>query len=171
MTPYHPHLLDRRLGVARGVLWATMGVLGVAFFRTQILEHGKSQLQSETNRLRPIPLPAPRGVILDRNGRVLAENVPGYTVSLLPAEEVTLRRILGRIAPIVRLDSAGIDRVLVRYRRAPRLPAPALAVAPLDMGCAVVVRRLLFPGLFLRPGAKHDYPANSLRPPPLRHQG
>src|SRR2546427_4192128 len=52
----------------------------------------------------------------DRNGRVLAENVPGYTVSLLPAEEVTLRRILGRIAPIVRLDSAGIDRVLETVR-------------------------------------------------------
>ncbi|PYO91517.1 MAG: penicillin-binding protein 2, partial [Gemmatimonadetes bacterium] len=63
----------------------------MAFFRTQILGHGKYQLQSETNRLRPIPLPAPRGVIYDRNGHVLAENVPGYTVSLLPGPEANLR--------------------------------------------------------------------------------
>src|SRR5256886_2897120 len=134
MNPYPPHLLDRRLGVARGVLWAAMGVLAAAFFRAQILEHGKYQLQSETNRLRPIPLPAPRGVILDRNGRVLAENVPGYTVSLLPAEEVTLRRTLGRIAPIVRLDSPGIDRVLVRYRRAAPPPPPGPPGAPRAAG-------------------------------------
>src|SRR3989441_7778035 len=112
-----------------------MGVLAAAFFRAQILEHGKYQLQSETNRLRPIPLPAPRGVILDRNGRVLAENVPGYTVSLLPAEEVTLRRTLGRIAPIVRLDSAGMDRVLVRYRRGAFPPARVRCGAPRGMWC------------------------------------
>ena len=162
MNPYHPHLLDRRLGVARGVLWAAMGVLAAAFFRAQILEHGKYQLQSETNRLRPIPLPAPRGVILDRNGRVLAENVPGYTVSLLPAEEVTLRRTLGRIAPIVRLDSAGMDRVLVRYRRAPYLPALVLADAPFDMVSALEERRLLFPGLLIQPEPKRYYPDSSL---------
>src|SRR3989454_10481460 len=138
-----------------------MGVMVAAFFRAQILEHGKYQLQSETNRLRPIPLPAPRGVILDRNGRVLAENVPGYTVSLLPAEEVTLRRTLGRIAPIVRLDSAGMDRVLVRYRRGPFLPALVLAGAPFRLVVAPEERRLLFSGPLLPPHAEREYPGRS----------
>src|SRR6185295_2652460 len=77
VTAFHPHLLDRRLGMARTVVWIVLGILILSFFRTQILGHGKYQLQSETNRLRPIPLPAPRGIIYDRNGRVLAENVPG----------------------------------------------------------------------------------------------
>jgi penicillin-binding protein 2 len=162
MNAYHPHLLDRRLGVARGILWAAMGVLVLAFFRTQILEHGKYQLQSETNRLRPIPLPAARGVILDRNGRVLAENVPGYTVSLLPAEGVTLRRTLERIAPLVKLDRVGIERVLVRHRRAPYLPALVLADAPFDMVSALEERRLLFPGLLIQPEPKRHYPDSSL---------
>src|SRR5438093_9284436 len=86
MSSFHPHLLDRRLRVARAVVWAIMGLIVVVFFRTQILEHGKYRLQSELNRLRPITLPAPRGLIMDRNGKVLAENVPGYTVSLLPGD-------------------------------------------------------------------------------------
>src|SRR2546422_6352508 len=73
MSSFHPHLLDRRLRVARAVVWAIIGVFVVVFFRTQILEHGKYRLQSELNRLRPIPLPAPRGLIMDRNGKVLAE--------------------------------------------------------------------------------------------------
>src|SRR3989449_5486597 len=171
MNPYHPHLLDRRLGVARGVLWAAMGVLAAAFFRAQILEHGKYQLQSETNRLRPIPLPAPRGVILDRNGRVLAENVPGYTVSLLPAEEVTLRRTLGRIAPIVRLDSAGIDRVLTRYRRGAHLPAPVLAGAPLAMVSGLGGGRPPFSGVFFPPRPQRPHPPTSPAPPPHAHVG
>ena len=96
MSAFHPHLLDRRLGLARGVVWVVVGILILSFFRVQILGHGKYQLQSETNRLRPIPLPAPRGVIYDRNGRVLAENVPGYTVSLLPGPEANLRSTLAR---------------------------------------------------------------------------
>ena len=90
MTAFHPHLVARRLRVAELVLWTAVAVLVVAFFRAQILEHGKYQLQSETNRLRPIPLPAPRGIITDRNGKIIAENVPGYTVSVLPGAEATM---------------------------------------------------------------------------------
>jgi len=87
MSSFHPHLLERRFRLARLVVWTALAALVVVFFRTQILEHSKYQLQSETNRLRQIPLPAPRGIITDRNGKVLAENVPGYTVSLLPAAD------------------------------------------------------------------------------------
>src|SRR5438034_6325232 len=126
---FHPYLLDRRWRVARNVVWAVLGVVMLAFFRTQILEHGKYQLQSETNRLRPIPLPAPRGIITDRNGKVLAENVPGYTVSLLPGNESVIRAALTRIAPILKLDSATTKKVLARYRRAPYLPALVLSEA------------------------------------------
>src|SRR5437763_4197944 len=97
MSSFHPHLLDRRLRVARAVVWAIMGLIVVVFFRTQILEHGKYRLQSELNRLRPITLPAPRGLIMDRNGKVLAENVPGYTVSLLPGDQDSLRAVLRRL--------------------------------------------------------------------------
>ena len=91
MTAFHPHLVTQRLGVARLVLWVTLGVLVIAFFRAQILEHGRYQLQSESNRLRPIPLPAPRGIITDRNGKIIAENVPGYTIALLPGDESAMR--------------------------------------------------------------------------------
>ena len=94
MSSFHPYLLDRRAGIARLAVWCVLALLVFSFFRTQILGHGKYQLQSETNRLRPIPLPAPRGLIYDRNGRVLAENLPGYTVSLLPGPEPVLRVML-----------------------------------------------------------------------------
>ena len=158
MNAFHPHLLDRRLGMARTGVWIVIGIIILSFFRTQILGHGKYQLQSETNRLRPIPLPAPRGIIYDRNGRVLAENVPGYTVSLLPAPVATLRSTLARIAPIANLDSIEIERVLQRARKAPYQPALVLGDAPFSVVSALEERRVAIPGLLIQAEPKRSYP-------------
>src|SRR5207302_8975900 len=127
VNSFHPYLLDRRLRVTHALVWGAFVVIGIGFFRTQILEHGRFKLQSETNRLRPITLPAPRGIITDRNGKVLADNVPGYTVALLPDDTIKLRATLKVMAPIVKLAGPDIDRVLQRYRRAPYQPAPRRA--------------------------------------------
>lgn len=162
MSTLHPHLLDRRLRVVRTFVWVVLGVLLVAFFRTQILGHGKYQLQSESNRLRPIPLPAPRGIIFDRNGKVLADNVPGYTVSLLPGPEASLRATLARVAPIARLDSAAIQRVLQRARRAPYQPALVLADAPFAVVSALEERRIEIPGLLIQTEPKRYYPDSTI---------
>src|SRR5438094_61113 len=162
MSSFHPHLLDRRLRVARAVVWAVMGLIVAVFFRTQILEHGKYRLQSELNRLRPIPLPAPRGLIMDRNGKVLAENVPGYTVSLLPGDEASLRATLRRLAPLVKLDSAELTRVLLRHSRAPYLPVTVLTNAKFELVSALQERRVIFPGLLIQPEPKRHYPDSSL---------
>ncbi len=162
MSSFHPHLLDRRLRVARAVVWLVIGVFVVVFFRTQILEHGKYRLQSELNRLRPIPLPAPRGLIMDRNGKVLAENVPGYTVSLLPGDEDSLRATLRRLAPLVKLDSAELGRVLLRHSRAPYLPVMVLTNAKFELVSALEERRVIFPGLLIQPEPKRHYPDSSL---------
>ena len=158
MSSFHPHLVDRRLGTARLAVWGLLGLLVMSFFRTQILGHGKYQLQSETNRLRPIPLPAPRGIIYDRNGRVLAENVPGYTVSLLPGPEVNLRSTLARIASIANIDSVEIERVIQRARRAPYQPALVLGDAPFAVVSALEERRVEISGLVIQAEPKRFYP-------------
>ena len=162
MNAFHPYLLDRRLGVARTAVWIVLGILVMSFFRTQILGHGKYQLQSETNRLRPIPLPAPRGVIYDRNGHVMAENVPGYTVSLLPGPEANLRSTLARIASIANIDSTAIERVLQRARRAPYQPALVLGDAPFNVVSALEERRVAIPGLLIQAEPKRSYPDSAV---------
>jgi len=158
VNAFHPHLLDRRLGMARTGVWIVLGIMVMSFFRTQILGHGKYQLQSETNRLRPIPLPAPRGVIYDRTGHVIAENVPGYTVSLLPGPEANLRSTLARIASIANIDSAEIERVLQRARKAPYQPALVLGDAPFSVVSALEERRVAIPGLLIQAEPKRYYP-------------
>jgi penicillin-binding protein 2 len=162
VSSFHPHLLDRRVRWARAIVWGAVGVLTIAFFRAQILEHSKYELQSETNRLRPIPLPAPRGIITDRNGKLLADNVPGYTVSLLPGDEDSLRATLTRIAPLVKFDAAGIERVLARARRAPYLPVTVLPGAKFEVVSMLEERRLVFPGLLIQPEPRRAYPDSAV---------
>ncbi|MGH7606659.1 MAG: penicillin-binding protein 2, partial [Gemmatimonadales bacterium] len=109
-----------------------------------------------------IPLPAPRGLIFDRNGRVLAENVPGYTVSLLPGPEADLRATLARITPIAHLDSADIARALQRARRAPYQPALVLGDASFAVVSALEERRVQFPGLLIQSEPKRYYPDSAI---------
>src|SRR6266487_2816127 len=163
MSAFHPHLLERRLRLTRTVVLGAGAALVLVFFRTQILDHSKYQLQSETNRLRPIPLPAPRGIITDRNGKILAENLTGYTVSLLPADdEDSLEATLRRMAPIVKLDGPAIERLLMRYRRTPYLPVSVLPNATFEIVSALEERRLIFPGLLIQPEPRRHYPDSSL---------
>ncbi|MGH7675652.1 MAG: penicillin-binding protein 2 [Gemmatimonadales bacterium] len=158
MKAFHAHLLDQRLRLARGVVWGTLAIILLAFFRTQILKHQTYRMQSETNRLRAIPRPAPRGVIVDRNGRVLAENVPGYTVALLPAPAATLRPTLQRIARIAGRDSAWIAAVLARARKMPYQPVAVLSDAPFEVVSALEERRITIPGLIIQTEPRRYYP-------------
>jgi penicillin-binding protein 2 len=153
-----PHLLDARLRSARTVVWVTCGVIVGTYFRTQIIDHSRYELQSRNNRLRPIIQPAPRGIITDRHGIVIAENVPGYTVALLPATDSLMRARLQQIAPILHLDAAAIERVLQRYRKAPYQSAVVMTDAPFDVVSTLEERRLTLPGVVIQTEPKRYYP-------------
>ncbi|HWC45466.1 MAG TPA: penicillin-binding protein 2, partial [Casimicrobiaceae bacterium] len=88
---FHPNDVARRGRQASVLLLVVIGFLLSAFFRTQILRNQQWVLQSEENRLREVPLPASRGIIYDRFGKIIAENAVGYSVSLLPKSEDSLR--------------------------------------------------------------------------------
>ena len=60
---FHPHDVSRRARGAMVVLVAAFVFLGGAFFRAQVVRHESYTLQSRNNRLREVPLPAPRGFV------------------------------------------------------------------------------------------------------------
>jgi len=158
---FHPFLLARRGQMAFRALAVVFGVLLVQFFRLQIIQHDQYALKSESNRLRPVPQPAPRGLILDRHGRVIAENVPGYSVSLLAQNADSLRAMLGRLEPLVQLDSGGVEHVIERYRLTPYEPALVVKDAPFALVAALEERRSVLPGLVIQTEPKRNYPDSS----------
>jgi penicillin-binding protein 2 len=157
-----PHQLDAKLRAARLLVWATLGTILAAYFRTQILDHGRYELQSETNRLRPITVPAPRGLITDRHGAIIAENVPGYTVALLPGRDAGMRRTLIRMSRFMPLDSQAITRVMQRFHRAPYQPAIVLADAPFEVVSRLEEHRITLPGLVIQTEPKRHYPDSTI---------
>jgi penicillin-binding protein 2 len=161
VNAYHPHLVARRGFVAGVVVWGTIGVLLAAFFRTQILSAGRYQLASEQNRLRAVPVPAPRGLIVDRHGEVLAENEPGYSVGLLASSVDSLAAELKRIAPLVGVDTAAIPDILGRYRRKPSEVVTVRRDVPFETISALEERRVLIPGLVVQTEPKRRYPAGA----------
>src|SRR6185503_10853949 len=100
---FHPNDIARRTQLSSVALAAGFILLLGAFFRTQVLDHRSYVLQSEENRLRPIPLPAPRGIIYDRTGKIIAENLPAYAVSLIAPSEDSLRATLKVLQPTLQL--------------------------------------------------------------------
>ena len=70
------HPISRRQRGRGGqiVVSLLMGLLCIAFFRAQVLRSAAWELQSDSNRLRPLSIPAPRGIIFDRYGEVVADS-------------------------------------------------------------------------------------------------
>ncbi|HMG69973.1 MAG TPA: penicillin-binding protein 2 [Gemmatimonadaceae bacterium] len=129
-----------------------------AFFKTQVVQYKQFVMQSEENRLRPIPLPAPRGIIYDRHGEVIAENLPAYSVSLTAPSVDSLRSALAQLAPTLQLGQNDINNAIRRYRRAPTRPTVVLADASIDIVSVLEEHRLDFPRLIIQSVPKRYYP-------------
>ena len=129
-----------------------------AFFKTQVIQHKQYVMQSEENRLRPIPLPAPRGIIYDRHGEVIAENLPAYSVSITAANVDSLRNALAQLAPTLQLGQNDINNAIRRYRRAPTRPTVILPDASIDIVSVLEEHRLDFPRLIIMSVPKRYYP-------------
>lgn len=161
MNTFAPQRIRDRAAVFRWVLIVAFTVLSGAFFRTQVLEHERYRLRSESNRLRAVPLASPRGLLLDRNGLVLADNVPGYTVKLLAPSEDSLRAMLERMGSLVVIDSTRVGQVIRRYRAARYQPALVFNSTSFDVIARLEEHRPSLPGLVIQTEPRRYYPAGS----------
>ncbi|UCC73124.1 MAG: penicillin-binding protein 2 [Gemmatimonadota bacterium] len=137
--------------------------LGIQFFRIQILKHTTYALQSEGNRIRALPIPAARGTIYDRNGEVIAENVPGYSIAVLPLSIDSLRVVLEELAPILELSGEQAERLVESYRRHPNRPITVERNASFAEVSAIEERRAHLPGgIVVEAAPKRRYTHDSL---------
>ena len=155
---FHPNDVVRRSRLARSLLLLAFVLLGGGFYRAQVLRHTEYVVQSEENRLREIPLPADRGVIYDRRGKVIAENLPGYTVSLMAPHADSLRTALRSLAQIIELRPGDVEAIVQRFNRAPNRPAVILADAKFQEISVLEEHRTEFPQLIIQSTPKRWYP-------------
>jgi len=75
----------------------------------QIVDTENLQERSENNRLRFVPIPAPRGDILDRNGKVLASNAPSFSVAVAPQDIKNQQQLVDKLARYLSVEPAVIQ--------------------------------------------------------------
>ena len=159
---FHPNDVARRSRGASLGLTVVFVLLLSAFFRTQVLRNTEYALQSEENRLREVPIPAPRGTIYDRNGKIIAENVPGYSVSMLSPSADSLRASLARLGRLISVDSQQVEAAVRRFRRAPNRPTVVLPDASFDVVSVLEEHRIEFPELVIQSAPKRFYPDSTV---------
>src|SRR5260221_12248119 len=108
-----------RLTAAQYIILGIFLVLAYGLWRLQVMQSDYYSLAAEKNRIRNVPVLAPRGEILDRNGRVIVDNYPSFSALLLRDSSRDLNVDAEAIAKGLHLN---VDEVRQRIRRFSSMP-------------------------------------------------
>lgn len=151
--------LSGRQYVALGVIGLALLFLTFGLFRLQIIHHDELREQSENNRIRWVPITTRRGNVFDRDGLVIIENRPSYSVAVVLAEEergVTLPNLAKLI---------GLDTTMIRQRIRKNLvsryqPALVKKDIPFEVVAVLEEQNTRFPGVSYQMERVRKYPIN-----------
>jgi penicillin-binding protein 2 len=125
----------------------------------QVFDYEHFAERSQGNRVRIEAVAPIRGLIYDRKGRVLAENLPAYQLELIPEQVADIDDTLRRLAAFDLIDTNDIDRFKELSRSGPRFKPVPLKLRLTDEEIAVfAVQRPRFPGVDFRPRLLRHYP-------------
>ena len=118
-------LFRRRMRVAAVIVVLGLLLVATRLAQLQILRHDHFSTLSEDNRIRVQPIPPTRGLIYDRDGELLADNVPSYLLTIAPERvedlDATLEA-LSALLPIGEQDRQRFERLLAQRRRFEGVP-------------------------------------------------
>ena len=106
--------------MASYIIVGMIGVLLLGFWKLQVIDADKYTSMAERNRVREIPVIAPRGRMLDRDGRVLVDNRPAFSILLLRENPVLVEKYLPGIAEGLSLSIEDLREQLTNTKSLPK---------------------------------------------------
>ncbi|HEU4882458.1 MAG TPA: penicillin-binding protein 2 [Longimicrobium sp.] len=159
MRLFQPDTRQRRsLGAVFAVTFIIVTLL-TAFFHTQVMTGKAYAARSEENRLRGIPIPAPRGTILDRYGEVVATSITSYSIAVLPGDSALVRNTLNDLAPFLGLAGEDLEELMEKRNGRPHDLLEVTNRATFSQAAAIEERRAAFPNLMVVERPQRFYPA------------
>jgi len=142
------------------IIFSLILFLILAFYwKIQILDHQKYWKMAEANRLRSLPLPAPRGLIYDRQRIILADNQPSFKVSLLRESIKNDSQTIERVSQLLNLKTEELKARIDRYRWLQTYgPVIIKDNLKLEEVALIEARREEFPELQLQVEPRRYYP-------------
>jgi penicillin-binding protein 2 len=113
-------LSAEKLHAAQYVVALVLLALGVGLWRLQVNGADNYRVLAEQNRIRKVPVLAPRGRIFDREGRIIVDNYPSVSCYLLREQTKNLQADLPRISEGLHIPVEQIEAILKRFAYAPK---------------------------------------------------
>jgi penicillin-binding protein 2 len=138
-------------------------VLAGRFVYLQVYGHEEFLTRSEANRVKPRPIVPARGLIYDRRGRLLADNVPAYRLEVVPEQVKDIDTLIAQLATVVPLSEEERERFRDGYRAKRAFhPVPLkLRLSEAEVA-SFAVQRHRFPGVDVVPYLNRRYPYGDL---------
>lgn len=158
------HLLESRLFMRRTVAALIISVLLVfaliaRLVFLQVISHQHFTTLSRDNRVKLLPIPPTRGLIYDRNGVLLAENLPSYRLEIIPEQVKNMKATIAALSKIINIRDIDIQRFDELRRRKHSFDAIPLRFHLSDAEVArFAVNRYRFPGVDVEAGLTRYYP-------------
>ncbi|MBS0200894.1 MAG: penicillin-binding protein 2 [Proteobacteria bacterium] len=153
----------RRAFIAFAAVVVGLLVLGGWYFRMQVAQHRMYSAAAEANQIKPRPIVPGRGLIYDRKGRILADNVPEFRLDVTPDQVDDMATLIQQLSMRIELKPEDIE-AFDRARDASRPHAPVTLKARLtdDEIARFSVDRWQFPGVEVVPYFGRVYPYKDL---------
>jgi len=156
-------LFSSRVVVALLVIIILVIVLVVRLIYLQILNHEHYSTLSQNNRVNIVAVPPTRGLIFDRHGVVLAQNLPSFSLEVVIEKVPNLAQMLDDLKQIITLEERDIKRFdKLRKRTASFNPVPLRFNLNSDEVARFSVRQHLFPGVDVHARLIRHYPLGEL---------
>jgi penicillin-binding protein 2 len=148
-----------RLAVAAVVVLICFGILASRFFFLQMAKYDYFQTLAENNRISLVPIVPNRGLIIDRNGVILAHNFFVYTLEITPARVDNVEDTINEIAKLVEVSSADRKRFKKLRAQSHSFESVPLRTHLNEVEAAhFAVNRYRFPGVEIKSRLFRHYP-------------
>jgi penicillin-binding protein 2 len=144
----------------------------LGFWRLQVVHATRYRELAENNRRRDELVRAPRGLITDRNGFLLAANRPAYNVMMIREEVPDRESTLAWLSTVLSQSVPELEGRLARQRGIPSFRPVVIAEdVSMTIVAAIEARRREYPGVRIQPEQKRYYPEHTLAAHVLGHVG
>ncbi len=164
-----------RLTFFQGVVFAVFTIFGLQMYQLQVVRQDELQLAADDNRLNRLPIPAPRGVIVDRYDEPMAINVPAYNITIVPAalpdsaeEELEIFNRISALTDVpptaaIRIASGSFVRSIEELVAdgegiQPFAPVVVAQDIPRRVAQQILEERINMPGVDVQVAAVREYP-------------
>jgi penicillin-binding protein 2 len=161
--PAELHKFRIRLAISAGFVLILFLVLYIRFYYLQVTQQEHYHTLAEANRISISPLVPNRGLIYDRNGRVLAQNYSAYTLEIVPSKFQDLAATLDELATVIEITPADRQRFKKLMKESKRFKSLPIRNRLTDVEIAsFAANRYRFPGIEIKARVLRQYPEKEI---------